>query len=1276
MKKIGLHKLFLPAGCRTISLLLLLNGTALFSQTFPVQIRTQILPPYSGYLTDYADPSSEKLKVILQFNDFSVAQYQVKLKFEIKGNGFSLSTLNSNHLPPITLLPGQPLLLSSLDLAPYLNSNNLIFNGINRVQYEKRMALPEGYYSICIKAYDYYNSGQVQVSNEACAQAWFTLSDPPFLNLPICNAVVKPLQPQNIFFQWTPMNQGSPNSSQNTEYEFALWEMRPDSSIAPNQVALSANPVFSTTTGQTFLNYGILETPLNLYMKYVWRVRAKDVSGRDWFKNDGYSQVCTFTYGDVAGVLGDVLKINLHAQTLNHRAGRCDWTMQSAFTNYLLQVRKQGTEYWFDYPNTSGIEKVGNLEPSSTYECRVRGEGNGLTGEWSNVALFTTMKQNNYACNDPVIPYNTFPNEPLPLDKAISGLIFQSGQFEVTTSYIESAGMEGWYTGRGFVSFYGKRIAVSWKNIYIDSDSRHQQGKIEALTDGMDKMLQQWDIDNAEQDALYVNDKIDSVYLQGNKVCYSLQGSAVCVPIPGKTNVMVIRDGEGNQYTVRLVPAPREVSGPTTYHKYSHDSLAANENQMVVFKGSNNQKFGFDEKKYAAYFENYEVIKLPGGKNYFVPNKSVGEGASDEVLAEIKIADFKASELSFKTRDGSLLSVSPGASAQQLKIQDVPENADCIYAWYQNKKVGKLNVLKLRPIIKKLVLVPVNGANPTLGSKSVDEVINKIFSQAHVKWDLKIAPNFTFDLGADGLETADAGLMTKYSPEMRELRDAYKKYDSLYDKGAYHVFVVPRFNRSDQLGYMVRGKALGFVSAAAGAKALAHELAHGAFGQEHSFPALERETSDNLMDYTSGTQLVRKQWEMMQHLKLRISLFDEEEDGSYRNKSDNGVWLFEMINKLKMAYKNSENIVLSGEVRKGEARYCYLGGFSYDYIRLSIAHDIKSNLVGVKGKVKIGEYWPHNYPANKDLEQCILIDGGKIVIEVPAKSLTYMKAYIESPSALRNLILFVNGYRSILNSDDDELSGLSEYANTDNSIEFGDSRNYWEGIDAKFMNRIGTKNAVYADGHHSVSTSNHLTTINFLDANIRSLREKWFIITPHLILVNAINPYLHTKPNLGGFLTRQNNGAIAANNLVRKISAGEIAFDKSKDTLDIVAHSMGYAYAVGMIKSLKSVGIRFGRFYILAPENASSGSADWSKFQEVWQYGSNEKVERNCDQDGVAPQCMVQLLDQVTASKGGRVYIPDDYSPKGFLPSHSISNYGWIFTRQLADQNGYVKTRK
>lgn len=1220
--------------------------------------------------------------MILQFNDFSVAQYNLKLKFEIKGNGFTLSTKTFYNPAPITLLPGQPLLLSSIDLAPYLNSNNLDFVGINQNQYEQRMALPEGYYSICVKAYDYYNSSNIQVSNEACAQGWFTLSDPPFLNLPLCSSVITPQTPQNLLFQWTPVNLGSPNSAMNTEYDFALWEVRPDSNANPNQIVLSAAPVFSTTTQQPYINYGITETPLNLYMKYVWRVRVKDNTGRDWFKNNGYSQICTFTYGNLTNVIGNSLNLTLNTQTINHRSGQCDWTTQSAFTNYLLQVRKQGTNAWFDYPNINGIERVSNLEPNTTYEARVRGEGNSITGNWSNVANFTTSGPPNYNCNDQTLPYNTSPSQPLPLNKAVTGLIIQSGQFEVMTTQIEPSGPPGWYKGKGYAMVFGALpVAVKWNNIFIDVDSRQQQGVIEALTDGIDKWMSQWDISMAEQNATYVNGTIDTVFMNGNQVCYALQGSSVpiCVPTPTGTNVMIIRDEEGNQYAITFVPPPPKITGPTNYLNYSSDSLEASENEIVFFTASAAQNYGFDKKEYAAFIKNYEAIKLRNGKNYFVPNKSIGLSQTDEVLAQIQIAGFNANQLSFKTTSGTLLTHVATNIANQVKITGIPSNASSIYAWYNNKKIGKLNVMSLKAITKKLVLVPVNNSNISITSAQ----LNEIFKQASLSWSVTTAANFTFNLGNDGLESADAKLMSKYSQEMRTLRNAFKNFDTLYDKEAYYLFIVPSFNDQNLKGYMVRGRAVGFISAYATTKEIAHELAHGAFALEHTFPQIEKSTCTNLMDYTNGIQLVNEQWKRVQNYTSSFNWLDNEEDGSYLGATNTAVSVFNWINKIKIAYRNNATVTIpSNTYLIGRASACYLGGTQYDSICVYVQDRISEETVAVKNNISIALRQKTVY-STVVTYSCLSIGGGKIIIEVPAARLNSMLYYIQNTQTFKNLILFVNGYRPIVNGNGDPVNYIAlEYESSNNQVEYGDSRSYWKGIDAKFMNRIGTRTAVYADGHHSVATSNHFTSAKYTDGNLKSFLLKGHCESfPNCALCNIPGAdYLHTSPkNEIGFQIRKSSGITAAKDMLQKINSGSIIFNKTTDTLDIVAHSMGYAYAVGMIEELQKANVHFGRFYIIAPENACSGGCDWNKFTEVWQYGSNlGEVNQDpyWDQDGVAPQCAVTNITNIfQKTKTGRVFIPNSWKPKGFLDCHTIANYGWIFTERQPGMDGYVKPR-
>ena len=118
----------------------------------------------------------------------------------------------------------------------------------------------------------------------------------------------------------------------------------------------------------------------------------------------------------------------------------------------------------------------------------------------------------------------------------------------------------------------------------------------------------------------------------------------------------------------------------------------------------------------------------------------------------------------------------------------------------------------------------------------------------------------------------------------------------------------------------------------------------------------------------------------------------------------------------------------------------------------------------------------------------------------------------------------------------------------------------------------------------------------------------------------------------------------------------EIPNRSVNDTLFIVAHSMGYAYSLGIIEELRGK-IAFGGYYIISPENASAGKVKLEEWGQVWQYGSDFITDPPCLQDGVAPQTCAGGL-----SENERVYIPENlYYKKGFFDSHFIGYYEWIF---------------
>lgn len=291
----------------------------------------------------------------------------------------------------------------------------------------------------------------------------------------------------------------------------------------------------------------------------------------------------------------------------------------------------------------------------------------------------------------------------------------------------------------------------------------------------------------------------------------------------------------------------------------------------------------------------------------------------------------------------------------------------------------------------------------------------------------------------------------------------------------------------------------------------------------------------------------------------------------------------------------------------------------------------------------------------------------------------------------KRILVFVNGYRptSIGRTFEENFADIRK-----NGLEFPDSRNLvynfdrydywrpWQEFDLVMQKRINPSETFYADGHFSVATSNHRSLLNFTSlANKYPKRcsnpehhicqytdaggSRWFGSTKR-----ETATLLPDNANKSGFNKRKENGKIAGLNLLQLLN--EVPNKSFNDTLFIVAHSMGFAYTLGMLEELRGK-INFGEFYIIAPENAESGKVYLEEWQKVWQYGCNHerwKSSAPCMLDGVAPQTKVDGLHDTQ-----RVYIPDTlYKRHGFFNSHFIGYYTWILDIP-EDQPGYMKQR-
>lgn len=299
------------------------------------------------------------------------------------------------------------------------------------------------------------------------------------------------------------------------------------------------------------------------------------------------------------------------------------------------------------------------------------------------------------------------------------------------------------------------------------------------------------------------------------------------------------------------------------------------------------------------------------------------------------------------------------------------------------------------------------------------------------------------------------------------------------------------------------------------------------------------------------------------------------------------------------------------------------------------------------------------------------------------------KLELEDPA--RRILLLVNGYRPTSlgqtfeeNFADIQKHGL-EYPNSNNLIYAFDRYQYWapwNQMDELFKKRVNAEAVYYADGHFSVETSNHRSLINFTTLSTtyphrceqgrhvcrKTAQTSWYFFSSDEKIPTA--ELLSSSPNMEGFNERVKNGRIAGRNL--RTMLNELPNGSKNDTLFLVAHSMGYAYALGIIEELRGH-ISFGGLYILAPENASAGRIRMNEWEEVWQYGVDHEryaLKAPCLLDGIAPQVGVAGL-----SFSHRVFIPDRYYRRmGFFDSHFIGHYNWIFT--IPEENpGFIRQR-
>jgi hypothetical protein len=879
-------------------LLLLFAVQSVQAQQFPVTASTQVIPPYSVYLPDYAVPGSDKLRVILIQNDLTQPSYDVRLQMTVEQNGtLIMRTSAAFHPRPLTLTSGVPTIISGADLSEYLSTNNIEFSGgFSRENYDRTKALPEGAYRITFTAFD-YRRPTVQVSNAGANIFFFQKSDPPLLNLPVCGSRVEKHDPQFLSFNWS--NRNTPNAS--TEYVFSLYEIKPKNSNA-DYIVRSAQPLYTLTTESNTLIYGPGEPQLIDSMEYVWIVQARDKNGRDLFSNQGYSQSCKFTYlGTNPFQALNINKPVLYGSSNGERSAKFWWplaarTTQYSVETYRIQYRAAGGDFdWYtEEKQMDSMLTLHSLEPGRPYEARLQWRVSGVYGPYSELVTVTTDSLRVFSCGDG--NQLKLPDNSRPLPAAIAGNIVRIGNFDVMLTQV--SGGEGVFSGTGRVITpgFGMGLPMMFNGISINTDYVVIRGEMQAVTSGIDQFVSdelksQRGGDDVGQvktgdivpdiitklhifskDSIAVDTSIGRITLLAGT-----EGKQVIdYKKDGKTLPLVIEDADGHLYNI---DKNGTVTNAGTRDKSINTATLNNldlSKGRITFSAAAGNKYAFDTWKdaysgKAVLDSSYELLG-----NYRVSAKAIVPGVQESVIATVD-GSLDTSKIKFVSGKGIILPFTNKGDHYTVTITGGPgADAQEVYAVCDGKSVGKLLVVSYAPKQRKVVLIPIGTASvPEAAIKSsLSDAYAKIGITYTVETDGSFRNNTSWDTNGDNLlqDSKSAFLSNSFTGEEKAMKKAYAKTHTISDDVTY-LFVINEavISGTDLLGKMPRQSQYGFIfvknaPAAAVGRTVAHETGHGAYTLEHTFSKsinLSQGSTDNLMDYYGGYALLKYQWDVV-----------------------------------------------------------------------------------------------------------------------------------------------------------------------------------------------------------------------------------------------------------------------------------------------------------------------------------------------------------------------------------------------------------------------------
>lgn len=929
--------------CKLILLSLILSfgvSERALAQYFPIHATVQWPAPQSPYLADYTTAGRDRLIVTLLNRDQQQPLLFAKLRLQLKSGAFTAKNREEVAYPMLELNTGVPFRLTSIDLSPYLQLQNLQSSGNLR-----NGQLPTGYAEISVQVIDYYTGRPL--SDWHTARAYLDVKKPPFLNLPEQDAQVALRDQLFIRFQWTPRHQGLSG----TEYEFVLKEL-PDNGVAPQSAFAYGQEIYRTHTRSTSLSYTHLDPLLFPNRRYAWQVRAlarEGVNEVGMFEHGGYSEISWFTLNDQCDA-----PRGLKAQP---RFAKVDlsWSKVIGTTGYIVECRPKTKLNVYEWAQTEVAGEqltLAQLKPGWTYEWRVGTRCTGNRPVFSEVREFTLSKYNENLLAD-------CGKEPVRSDLAkephlgirAGDVVTIGGDYPMTITEVTPLG-DGWYAGKGktrLKTIIDAPIAVRFDRLRINIDKYQIDGTVEASYDeGKGKITNTDYIDDGGKDL-----RPATLRIREQKLGFSLPESprfflkpptnssesgrfqletqdaggnpqTIQLELPEGADYksifpMTVTDAEGNSY--RIQPEESGLQDDTTTSQgqialkaervvqvgnFNADALSKKYGQVRFERGQG--KYAFDDGKEAWYQKSVKLDRFykPFAKDYIAPWKLIPEGETDVVTAHYegkKSIDVSKLVFTSDAKSPALpASYDETSRTWSIKLPSVASGAAYdVFAVYEGEVLGKLHVVSYVKQQHKVTLVPINNAK--LDKSQIERELNAVYTPMGIDFDVEVDERMRGDYSWEVSSEQDKLLSLvgksfwgydkeiKESTEMLRLQQAYQAKAGTLE-GAY-LFVLDgakgiEGQKGSLLGEMPRKSRFGYLFSQDGeelSKTIAHELGHGLFTLQHTFDSeyagkKSQDTSSNLMDYAKGTSLAAFQWNVMANPAI-FTATDKAEEGAF-----------------------------------------------------------------------------------------------------------------------------------------------------------------------------------------------------------------------------------------------------------------------------------------------------------------------------------------------------------------------------------------------------------